>query len=148
MNSILCLAIDVINPDKPAASLAFMSGVCEHLGLDYEPVSLNTELLLNFDRQQYDQVHAAMKLDDPDRLKAVLAPILPIIDQHVRSFQPDQILVSLFSLMQFPLAEIVLTHLRQQGFTGEIIAGGPGIQTKDVDGVTNGRKLLDLDCID
>lgn len=145
---VLCLAIDVINADKPAASLAFMSGVCEHLDLDYEPVSLNTELLLNFDRQRYDQVHAAMKLQDLENLKSVLSPILPKINHHLQDMHATVILVSVFSYMQFPLAEIVLSYIRAQGFTGEIIAGGPGVQTKDVSGVPNGRKLLDKNCID
>lgn len=148
MTRILCLAIDVINPDKPAASLAFLSGVCEYLCIDYLPISLNTELLLNYTAEQYDQVYVGMKLGEGELLDTVLQPVLPCISKQLKDYRPDLVMVSLFSSMQFPLAITVLSHLRQQGYNGDIIAGGPGVQTKDTQGETNGRKLLNLGYID
>ena len=48
-----CVAIDLVNPDKPAASLAFLAGVCEKVGADYQVLSINEKLLRSLDRREY-----------------------------------------------------------------------------------------------
>jgi len=143
-----CLAIDVTNPDKPAASLAFMCGVCEHLDLDYQALSINTEMLLHTHREDYNRVHNALKLNDFDRLQQLSDPIANIILKQIQDYGPDIIMVSLFSWMQFPLAKIILDKIRSSGCSAEIIAGGPGIQSEDTAKVTNGKKLAQKNLID
>ena len=48
-----CVAIDIINYDKPPASLAFLAGACEVADIDYQCFSLNSALLDNMSVDDY-----------------------------------------------------------------------------------------------
>jgi anaerobic magnesium-protoporphyrin IX monomethyl ester cyclase len=123
---ICCLAIDIINADKPPASLAFLAGACETAGVDYFCYSLNSEMIRRLSQSQYQKLYNNIKLD-------TVADLLPEINQHIdnlitdiANLNPNLITVSLFSYFQMPIAQVILQKLKAAMPTVEIIAGGPG----------------------
>ena len=144
---ISCLSIDLINPDKPAASLAFLCGICEHLGADYQAISINARILRRVSQDDYNRVYNAIKLENVDLVKDTAGELLVDIAEEIAAYQPDYVLVSVFSYMQYLLAQEMLSALRSKT-TVKIIAGGPGIQFKDSKNITNGKKLLEQGLLD
>lgn len=144
---IICLAVDLINPDKPAASLAFLCGVCERIGADYHAISVNTALLQSLGKLDYDRIYNAIKLKNFNLIKDITKNIFEDISAEISKANPDYILVSVFSYMQYYLAQEILSAIRENSNI-TIIAGGPGIQYQDHRDVTFGKKLLDQQLID
>lgn len=148
MKRVLCLSVDVISPEKPPTSLAFLAGVCERMGLDYELVSFNEELIMatdpfNAGRDQYNQVFLAVRQNEIRRFRHLTEPIMSRIVARIGAYQPDLIMLSVFTYMQYELAHELLVYLREHGVDSTVIAGGFGIGTFDEQGVSNGKKLLD-----
>lgn len=153
MTEVICLSVDIINPDKPATSLAFLAGVCEHVGMDYDVISCNEQIILHTKdhgsgNSDYNKIYNAIKLDDVDTMMALSETVIQKITDVIASKSPKYLLVSLFSYMQFLFAKELLIRIRQAGTTATIVAGGPGIHSADGHGVTNGKKLLDEELID
>ena len=143
-----CVAIDLVNPDKPAASLAFLAGVCEKVGADYQVLSINEKLLRSLDRRDYDTVYNLLKLGKRKEISKRIDAILEQAAQDLKLFQPEICLVSLFSYMQMPLAEIWLSKLKRHLPDCVIVAGGPGVQSSGLSGQSNGRILLEQHLVD
>lgn len=143
-NTVVCLAIDMVNADKPPASLAFLSGACDKLNLPHECYSLNYLLLSNLSGQEYNEVYASLKsgtfADD------ILAKFDTVVDTMIREIaQTDAstAIVSLFSYMQMPLAKMILPKLKAKVPELTILVGGPGVMHKSITGITNGSQLFD-----
>ena len=147
MTRVACIAVDLINADKPPASLAFLAGVCEQVGVDYTCVSINAEMLRNLSKTKYNNLYNKVKLDDLDSMLDVIDPHFDRIVNEIADYRPDLVLISLFSYMQYAMAEYLLTKLRVRCPDVTIQAGGPGISTQAV-GQTNGKKLLTKGLID
>jgi radical SAM superfamily enzyme YgiQ (UPF0313 family) len=148
MNRISCVAIDLINADKPPASLAFLAGACELAKKQYSCFSLNSHFLDNLPKEDYYKLYNNLKLEDSEPLPdSCYASIADVIKQ-IQEFKSDGIVVSIFSYMQIPLAILFLKQLRSQLPGVPVIAGGPGINHTSPDGKTNGRLLLNQDLID
>lgn len=141
-----CISIDVINADKPTASLAFLAGVCEHVGVDYMCRSVNTEMLKNLTQSDYQKLYNGIKFNDINNIKPIDS-VLEKLAREIQQYQPDLILVSLFSFMQISLAEKFLIELKRFLPTVEIIAGGPGISSQ-TNNQTNGNYFLKKKLID
>jgi len=73
---VICLSVDLVNPDKPAASLAFLCGICERAGTDYHAISFNSRLLRALDHSEYYQVYNALKLKNFDVVRAATGDLL------------------------------------------------------------------------
>lgn len=141
-----CIAIDLINADKPPASLAFLAGACEQAKVDYQCISVNSILLEELTQDNYISVYTSLKLNNGDFL-SIVTPIISRIVKQIKEYNPDVILVSVFSYMQYTLTVEFLKILRKQLPDKEILAGGPGIHT-GLDNKTNGQKLLTANLID
>lgn len=139
INKVFCLSIDLINADKPPAALAFMAGACEAANKEYAAVSVNNFLFSSLTTEEYDEVYSALKLSKLEQFESTLTPIITQLIQRIMDFSPDVMLVSMFSFMQQPLAEFILKNLRQAGFHGNILAGGPGIDYVNPDGTSLGK---------
>lgn len=153
MHNVICLSVDIINPDKPAASLAFLAGVCEAVGLDYDVISCNEQILRytrnhEKDNSDYNKIYNSLKLSNTETIIALTGPIMDQMVERIRQSNPEYLLVSLFSYMQYPFARELLTRIRNSGITSTIISGGPGVYSADGHGITNGKKLLDDELID
>ena len=148
MNKVSCLSIDVVNADKPTASLAFLAGVCEHLGLDYQCQSLNVEMLRRLSKHQFQALYDAIKLGTEDRLMADITVAMHDMITVIEQYKPDVLLVSFFSYAQINLGRTFLQLLRERLPELEILAGGPGIHVETIAGKTNGRRLADQGLID
>lgn len=142
-----CVAIDLINADKPPASLAFLAGACEYANVDYMCTSINGEMISSLSTDQYNTLYKQVKMQN-------LKNILPDLEQHfdnivdnILQFNPDMVLVSLFSFMQYLLAQYFLKKLKTKSKELTVIAGGPGIYYYK-DNITNGKLLLDQNLID
>lgn len=147
MNKITCISVDIINPDKPAASLAFLSGCCELVEQDYDAISVNTEMLVQLTAQQYNDVYNNIKLDRIEQDHQLITPIIDGIIQRVKDFGSNIVLMSLFSFMQVSVAKLLMKKLREHCAV-TILAGGPGIHSTDSKGCTNGKMFFDLGLID
>ena len=143
-----CVAIDIINYDKPPASLAFLAGACEAADLDYQCFSLNSTLLDNMSIDDYNIVYTKLKLATMDTIPdPALASINSIVDQIAQS-NTTIVAVSIFSYLQYPMATVFLKKLKSMLPTVTVIAGGPGLQTNHSPGCTIGKNLLDNDLVD
>jgi hypothetical protein len=142
-----CVSIDLINADKPPASLAFMAGACETAGVDYQCFSINSELINALSNDEYNKIYSDIKLDNIKDSEHLIYPsVYNIIDQ-IQKFDSNLIMVSVFSYMQYQLCEMFLQAIKLSNIRAEIIAGGPGIGT-EVNGRSNGKRLAELDLID
>lgn len=143
-----CLAVDVVNADKPTASLAFLAGVCEHINIEYECASINAEMLRILDRQQFQSLYESIKLGTEDSWLPKINPAINELVTTIKKFNPDVLLVSFFSFMQINLGKHFLNLIRQNMPDIEILAGGPGIYSETAAGKTNGSILCDQGIID
>lgn len=143
-----CISIDIINYDKPPASLAFLAGACEAVGVPYQTFSLNSYLLDSVGEAEYNSIYTKLKLDALDSLSDSAVSAFDNIIYSIETFGADTVIVSVFSYMQQPLAEMLLRRLKQQLPSVEIIAGGPGVHSVDAHGRSFGHKLLNMNYID
>lgn len=144
-----CLSFDIVNADKPTASLAFLAGVCEKTNIDYECASFNATMLKSLDRSQYQLLYESIKLGLEEQWIDRLNPSMIGLLDDICSAGPDVLLVSFFSFMQFNLGKHFLSLVKKNHPSLTIIAGGPGIQSKSTStGKTNGASLCDDGIID
>jgi radical SAM superfamily enzyme YgiQ (UPF0313 family) len=148
MNRISCVAIDLINADKPPASLAFLAGACELTNKTYECFSLNTHFLTDLPTEDYNKLYADLKIGNTEKLEQSCMVSIKNVVEKIKCFNPDTILVSIFSFMQIPVSILFLRELRKQLHSVTVLAGGPGIHHTTADGVTNGKMLHQQNLID
>lgn len=146
--TVACVAVDVVNADRPTASLAFLAGACEAVQVDYEVYSVNVEMLKRLDTEQYQQLYKAVKLGTDDSWHDVVQQAFQELVQDIKKQRPDKMLISMFSYMQIGLGKKLLTILRDSLPDLEIIAGGPGISNRDTQDRTYGSVLLSEGLID
>jgi hypothetical protein len=149
MNRVSCISIDLINADKPPASLAFLAGACETTNKEYQCVSLNSQLLDQLSSDEYNQLYLELKIN-PD-IRSVSNNVTSVLDatiNKVSQFNTECVAVSIFSFMQMPIAYLFLSMLREKLPKITIIAGGPGVTYTTPDGITNGSRLLKKDLVD
>jgi radical SAM superfamily enzyme YgiQ (UPF0313 family) len=136
-----------MNAEKPPASLAFLAGACESAGVEYNCVSLNYQFLKNLSNNEYNNIYAQIKLNSVENFFTVLDQPIEDIICNIVNYQPDIVVVSVFSFMQYSLTEFFLQKLRQRLPQTEVIAGGPGIQYTN-NNTSNGQKLLNQGLVD
>lgn len=146
INRVSCVSIDLINADKPPASLAFLAGACEQTNKNYHCISLNSYFVSNLSQEDYISIYTSLKLDNTDFL-LVVNPLLNSIVNEIKNFNPDIILVSVFSYMQYSLAVNFLKTVRKLLPDIKILAGGPGVGI-GLDNISNGSKFLKQDLVD
>jgi len=145
---VVCIAIDIINADKPPASLAFLAGACEQANIEYQCISLNNVLLNAMSQTDFDKIYNELKLQVNDELEPTLLEIFNNSIKEIADFNPNCIAVSMFSFIQMPIAEIYLKLLKQHLPTVDIIAGGPGVGASVNNTKSNGKLLLEKKYID
>lgn len=149
MKKASCVSIDLINADKPPASLAFMAGACEIANYEYQCISLNATFLTSLDRENLDKIYNNLvKAGSAEKILDILQPLLNNIAESIKNYNPDTILISVFSFMQHALALEFLKILKEKLPSTEIISGGPGISNSYQDQKTFGSYLLDQNLID
>jgi radical SAM superfamily enzyme YgiQ (UPF0313 family) len=144
-----CLSIDIVNADKPTASLAFLAGVCEHMQVEYDCASLNAEMLQVLSRQQFQGLYDAIKLGTEGQwIPSIESALLELVNK-IKLFDPDVLLVSFFSFMQLSMGKYFLSMVKHHMPHLQILAGGPGIHaTETTNNKTNGRLLCEQGVID
>ncbi len=149
MKKVICVTVDLINADKPPASLAFLAGACEYAKVDYQCISLNSRFLSELSKSDMDKIYNnLLKTGTTQEIVSILEPPLLNIIEDTKNYQPDLMLVSVFSLMQRPLARVFLESLRKALPDLEIIIGGPGVSSTDEMGRTFGSELLKNNLVD
>jgi len=143
-NKVSCLSIDIMNFDKPPASLAFLAGACESVNLEYQCISFN-EYFLKFNKK-YDNFYTKIKLQTLENLDNNEIDVINRIIHDILAFESDCIIISMFSFLQYKLTEIFLSELRKHT-KAKICIGGPGLRDKLVN-KTNGRILLEKNLVD
>lgn len=147
MNRVSCISVDIINADKPPAALAFLAGACERANLEYHCLSMNSQFIAQLNTAEYNNIYSQIKLDAVDQFYDIIKNPVENIIQQIQEFKSDVILISLFSYMQFSLAEFFLRQVKARLPAVTIIAGGPGINHVH-NNSTNGKRLLIQQLID
>lgn len=140
----------------PPAGLAFMAGVCERTGVEYQTVDLNVEFFKHTDQDTWDQVFLHITLGKP--LDELPAPLLTQVDNFldhvvatINQYAPDCVAMTLLTYVQQYWAERFWSRLRPQ-FAGIIMAGGPGVSVPGVavktDSPTFGQDMVQKGLID
>lgn len=148
MIRVSCVSVDLINADKPPAALAYLAGACEKVGAEYHAISLNSEFLKNLTTDDYNEIYKNIKLSRMSEFHAAIHPIISSVIDRIRTFDSQHLLVSVFSWAQFELAEFFLSMVRESGYQGSIMAGGPGIGPVNFETVSNGRRLAQKGLLD
>lgn len=148
MIHISCVAIDLINADKPPASLAFLAGACEKVNKPYSCFSLNSHFITKLPQEDYYSLYTNLKLGNLDEMPQSVLATIQDITQQIHDLKSEAIIVSVFSYMQLPLTILFLEHVRSKLPNIPIMAGGPGINHTSANGLTNGKLLLDRNLID
>jgi len=144
--TVSCVSIDLINADKPPASLAFMAGACKSAGVEYQCFSINSEFVKHLTQSQYNQLYSDVKLEKLEHSYSMIEPvILQVVDQ-IKKFNTNLVLISIFSYMQYHLCEIFLQLLKSKISGIEILAGGPGVGT-EIKNKTIGKLLIEKQLI-
>lgn len=148
MKRISCVAIDLINADKPPASLAFLAGACEATSKIYACYSLNSHFLSNLPQEDYYSLYTNLKLGAVENMPDTVYQTIQDIATQIKQFDTDAIVVSVFSYMQIPLARLFLQQIRVTLPGVPVMAGGPGIMANGADGRTHGCDLLQAGLLD
>ena len=102
-NYISCVAVDIINYDKPPASLAFLAGACEQAQQPYQCFSLNSAFLDEMSIDGYNEIYTKLKLglmhELPDRAVGVIDNII----EQIKTSSTTTVVVSLFSFSAISL---------------------------------------------
>lgn len=137
--------------DRPPAGLAFLAGICEHNGLDYEIFDLNVfikDIAGEETWKQIEVISAFMEFtsDDPALLDLCDQIANAAADQIV-SYAPDLIAITSLSHMQIAWTTRILQAIRERSSI-TIIAGGPGISYEQTIGKTAGKILAEKNLLD
>lgn len=148
MKRISCVAIDLINADKPPASLAFLAGACEATHKDYACFSLNSHFLTSLPQEDYYSLYTNLKLGEVDTLPDTAYVAIQDVVEQIKQFGSHAVIVSVFSYMQIPLTRLFLQQIRVSLPGVPVLAGGPGVMHAGPDGRTNGNMLLSHGLVD
>jgi len=141
-----------ILPERPPAGLAFLNGVCEHMGIEYSSLDLNLFINQELDEETWvrlEQVTPFYPVTDESVL-SIVDDVLDKFCDRVQSFDPDLIMVSVLSYYQNFWAQSFLEKLKSLGLKAKVMIGGTGIgvplgdETKD----TFAKMLLRKELID
>lgn len=121
----------LLTTEKPPPSLAFLSGVCEKVNVEYDVFDLNIQLLHKYGRETYLEIYEYYQDFSrmPDNLKQKLDDYLFETAKKLVDSGIDCLAITLLSIHQIDLAEMFLPHVRKLSDKVTIIAGGPGIST-------------------
>ncbi len=143
-NKCLAISFGVVAEEKLPISLAWMSGVFEKLNIEYDVIDFNFELSTQLSKDEYSSLRH-------NTLKNPSDNILSVIDKcigKIISYNPELILVSIFSYRQYHITKIFLERLRNRSNI-EVTAGGPGCWYIPATGkLTNGFELCSNNLVD
>jgi radical SAM superfamily enzyme YgiQ (UPF0313 family) len=140
----------------PPAGVAFLAGVCERVGVEYETLDLNLEFFKYTNQDTWDQVFLHITLGRPlqDLPSDLLLKVDNFLDhavERVCNYAPDCVAVSLLTYVQQYWAERFWSKLRPR-YSGMIIAGGSGVSVPGVAEKTNsltfGEDMVRKDLVD
>lgn len=147
ISKVSCIAVDLINADKPPASLAFLAGACERAQKEYQALSLNFLFLKHLTTQEYNSLYADLKLNNISKFNGKTKIAIDFLINQIINFKTDLIMISVFSYLQYSIAKMFLIELKAAIPNTTVIVGGPGINHSS-NGITNGRRLLEENLID
>lgn len=142
-----CVSIDLMDHDKPPASLAFLAGACDMVSADSQLFSLNIEILKKISLEDFNKIHLQTKLKTIDSVPNDILQVMDSMVESIKQFNPDIILISIFSFLQKPYVFEFLKRIRKSLPVTEVLAGGPGVHSRAND-KTLGKTLLDQNLID
>lgn len=115
------ISFGVIAEEKVPISLAWLSGVCEKLNIEYKAIDFNYELFKNIDyNEYYTYRHNTLK-----NIPAKVDKVIDSIIEDIVTLNPDIICASIFSYRQFFMTKAFLRKLKQYNIN--VIIGGPGV---------------------
>ncbi len=121
INKASLISFGVVAEEKVPISLAWLSGVCEKLDIEYDAIDFNYELFKNTNYNEYSSYRH-------NTLKNIPEPVNDVIDITIKKiieFSPQIVCVSVFSYRQFDMARAFLRKLKPHGIRA--IIGGPGV---------------------
>lgn len=142
----ITISFGVIAEEKLPISLAWVAGVFEKVGIDYNVVDFNYELYKNISQDEYKSFrHNTLKNPSESTIGVIDSIVKRIAQEDI-----DLLSVSIFSYRQYDLTKIFLQKMRDACPSLKIIIGGPGIwyiQSSN-NGLTNGWELSNSNLVD
>lgn len=139
-----------IEIERPPPGLAFLAGMCEHVGLDYHPLDLNLYIKqTSTDKEWNTLLKATMVYPVIDQ------KILDIMNRKVSKFvdlvaeqQPDVIMISMLTFWQNSWCESLLQAIKDKGICAVRLVGGPGAGTEQQPNISFGRLMARKGLVD
>jgi hypothetical protein len=121
-----------IHLTRPPPGLAFLAGVCEHVGIDYKTYDLNTNFLVFAGRDVWDSIY--LHINTGNGLETLSAELLTKVDSYLEQVinviaqtGADCVAISLLSYVQQSWAERFLQALKRAQLPVVTLGGGPGM---------------------
>jgi hypothetical protein len=146
-----------IHLTRAPPGLAFLAGVCEHVGIDYEAYDLNTNFLVFAGRDVWDATY--LHINTGNGLETLSTELLIKIDSYLEQVinvisqsGADCVAISLLSYVQQSWAERFLKALKQAQLPVVTLGGGPGMCVPGRDAgscnIIFGRHCVELGILD
>lgn len=145
-NKATSISFGVIAEEKLPISLAWIAGVFEKVGIEYDVIDFNYELYTNIDRDEYLSFrHNTLKNPSESTIK-----VIDMLVDRISLSTIDFLSVSIFSYRQYNLTKIFLQKMKAAKPSLNIIIGGPGIWyiQSNNNGLTNGWELSNAGLVD
>lgn len=140
------ISFGVIAEEKLPISLAWIAGVFEKVGIEYEAIDFNYELYRSIPKEEYVTFrHNTLKNPSESTIT-----VINEIAKRITADDIDFLSVSIFSYRQYNLTKIFLQKVKEIKPNLLVIIGGPGIwyiQSCN-NGLTNGWELMNEGLVD
>lgn len=146
LNTATTISFGVIAEEKLPISLAWIAGVFEKVGIDYDVIDFNYELYRTIPKDEYTSFRHNTLKSPSESAMAVVDNLVNRISTH----DIDFLSVSIFSYRQYDLTKIFLQKMKNACPSLKIIIGGPGVwyvQSSN-NGLTNGWELAKDNLVD
>jgi len=152
-NNILLVSSGLVQYSRPPAAVAFLSGVCEGLNLNYQPFDINYQILQQCGHEVWFSMNALNNVpwdQWPAQLQVTRDQALDHMISLVLEKQPDLIAMTVLSHLQHLWTEKFLVKIKQHLPNCVVIIGGPGVSIAALQSteVFYGRWLADQDLVD
>lgn len=131
--NVLIITSGLISVDRPPPGAAFIAGVCEHNNINYNFLDFNIFFRNNVNPELTEKIYVARSEKDLENLELAnpgalfeLDNVLNLMVEKIKSYQPDLIAATVFSVMQHLLAKRLFEKIKTS-LDIEIIVGGPGV---------------------
>lgn len=149
-NKAAVIASGLVEPERPPPGLAFLCGICEHVGIDHVPFDLTIHVLKNTDAHTAARLaaHAPLYPVTDQELIAVMENLCQSLATEVAAQSPDLVMISVLTYWQNSWTEVLLKALRLSVPDATLLIGGAGPAAIYRDNKSHARLWADQGLLD